>query len=232
MNATPPPCLRVAWAGGRDGRLRSAGRERLRCASLLKPLYLWVLDAACEERSSPVVVRSDNELTDRLVAASGGLPALIGALEARSGVRFEAGATWGRLVIGALETARAYLALAQAADCGDGQAIRAVELMRAVPSEQRLGIGLRPGRAPLPTKLGWDLSPDEDLVRTHAVCLDESGGVAVVLTALPCGPALRRRWEELLAREGPTGVLALHEELAGAALRGAMRRALAAAERG
>ena len=205
---------------------------RLRCASLLKPLYAWAA-APPDLTAGPwlglmraSVTLSDNDATDTLVGHAGGPPVLLAELTAGTGVSWEPAATWGR-VITANEVATAYQALREDPTMA-AQTVRAA--MRAVQPAQRLGAGVQwshlTGADPgdLAVKAGWDLSPGEPFARTHVVVMERNGGGAVVLTAVPVTDSERRQWLRDLGAGGPAAVLGLHERWAGTLIRDALAR--------
>ena len=215
----------VTWSafgpGNLDGTRPGVG---LRCASVLKPLYAWVAPSSLEADAERSVRYSDNAATDTVVSACGGVVGTLQRVAALTGLLVAPGQTWGRVVVDAPQVARLYRALAVADDPRSAQ-VRA--WMRGVPDSQRLGLDRLWAQltgqpvAQVGIKLGWDISEDEPFARTHAVLLGPTRSV-VVMTAVPVTAHLRSRWNALLASEGPTAVLALHDDLSGPLLRAAL----------
>jgi hypothetical protein len=199
------------------------GAVRLRCASVLKPLVVWVAAGARNDDAERAIRYSDNAATTRIWHA-GPPPRILDRLATATGVRWRpAGADpgwFGGVEISASELVTAYGALAR-----DPGAARVVDWMRAVAPEQAFGI---PGAvadtlgvpaASVAVKAGWIGHPDETVLRTHAVALAERDGETVVvaaLTALPY-PADRDRYQQDLRAGRP--VVDVHEALAGPLLR-------------
>lgn len=216
--------------------------ERLRCASVLKPLLFWSArslppfdsDAGRWSRlARPAVCRSDNAATIEAWQACGGRR-LLKELSAKSSVAFAAepgGArSFGRVLVNAGETARAYASLVEA---DQPSARQLLTWMREVPDRQTFGVrhaaaeelGVRAER--IAVKCGWYCARDEQRIRTHAVTitLTEEGIVGTaVLTAIPLDETRRRSYARRY--RGGEGVLDLHETLAGCELRMATRQTL------
>ncbi|WP_188192265.1 hypothetical protein [Nonomuraea sp. SYSU D8015] len=215
------------------------GLARLRCASLLKPLYAWVSadrigDAARWRRhAEPAVVVSSNADTLNLWLAVG--PGVIlDDIRQRTGVAWSPPngdpSRFGSVEVAADEVATAYAALAQSAFAGDPVAASILEWMRQVAAEQAFGAreALRSSEAGI--KCGWYGAPDETCLRTHAVALLPRGGtrvtVVVGMTALPyTGGREREVYRERVGKGLP--VEQEHEKLAGALLRELMATTLA-----
>lgn len=218
------------------------GAERLRCASLLKPPLFWAASGIEPLRSQrdrwerlarPAVTVSANDPTDEAWAACGGA-ALLDALAARGGVRFELepGGTrsFGRVLVTAEEVARTYAALAAG---GDEVAHRLLGWMREVPDRQTFGVrdvvaaGLGISPELVAVKAGWFWDEDEARIRTHIATVTETEhGVlgTVVLTALPVDQGEQPAYAEAYL-EG-SEVLAWHQRAAGTRLRESTAEAL------
>jgi hypothetical protein len=203
------------------------GAARLRCASVLKPLIVWVAGGGRADDGEHAIRYSDNAATNRMWHA-GPPPRILDRLAAATGVRWrQAGAdpgSFGGVEVSATELVAAYGALARAS-AGDPVAARAVGWMRAVAPEQAFGIPdavadtLGVPAASVAVKAGWIGYADETVLRTHAVALAERDGETVVvaaLTALPY-PADRDRYQQDLRAGRP--VVDVHEALAGPLLR-------------
>jgi hypothetical protein len=215
------------------------GPARLRCASLLKPLYAWaaarhVADAGRWRRhAEPSVVVSSN--TDTLSLWLGVGPGVIlDDLNRRTGVRWEPPngdpSRFGSVEVSAAEVATAYAALAQAGTAGDPRAQEVLEWMRQVRGEQTFGAREALDVPDAAVKCGWYGSPEETWLRTHAVAVPAAveGRVSVVvgMTAQPyTGERDREVYRARIAEGLP--VEAEHEKVAGALLRGLMRTVLA-----
>jgi hypothetical protein len=216
-----------------------SGLARLRCASLLKPLYAWVTadritDADRWRRhAEPAVVVSSNADTLNLWLAVG--PGVIlDDLRQRTGVAWSPPngdpSRFGSVEVAADEVATAYAALAQSAAAGDPVAATILEWMRQVGGEQAFGTreALRCPEAGI--KCGWYGAPDETCLRTHAVAVLPRGGtrvtVVVGMTALPYTDGREREvYRERVAKGLP--VEQEHEKLAGVLLRDLMATTLA-----
>jgi hypothetical protein len=211
--------------GGAPLRATAArrGAARLRCASVLKPLVVWVAAGGRSEDGERAICYSDNAATQRLWHG-GPPPRILDRLAGSTGVRWrQAGAdpSWfGGVEVSATELVTAYGALAR-----DPSAARVLDWMRAVAPEQAFGVpgavadtlGVPAGDVAV--KAGWIGHPDETVLRTHAVAVAERDGEIVVvaaLTALPY-PADRERYQEDLRAGRP--VVDVHEALAGQLLR-------------
>ena len=203
------------------------GAARLRCASVLKPLIVWMAGGGRNDDAEQAIRYSDNGATNRIWHA--GPPSrLLDRLAGATGVRWRTAAadpgSFGGIEVSATEVVTAYGALARAS-AGDPVAARVVGWMGAVAPEQAFGI---PGAvadtlgvpaASVAVKAGWIGHPDETVLRTHAVAIAERDGETVVvaaLTALPY-PADRDRYQEELRAGRP--VVDVHEALAGQLLR-------------
>jgi len=216
----------VAWSTFGPGGSTTVGPQvGLRCASVLKPLYAWACPAGFEAFAERAVRYSDNEATDALVGACGGVAGTVERVEVLAGQHLAPAQTWGRVVVNASQLAVLYRALA-ASDSPRAAQVRV--WMRDVTADQRLGLDLAWAEltgqdvAEVGIKLGWDLSDDEPFARTHAVLLGPRRS-AVILTAAPVTADFRSRWNALLASKGPTAVLALHDALSGPVLHDALR---------
>ncbi|MFI7702363.1 hypothetical protein [Nonomuraea sp. NPDC049480] len=215
------------------------GLARLRCASLLKPLYAWVTadripDADRWRRhAEPAVVISSNADTLNLWLAVG--PGVIlDDIRQRTGVAWSPPngdpSRFGSVEVAAEEVATAYAALAQSAAAGDPAAATILEWMRQVGAEQAFGARDVLGSPDAGIKCGWYGAPDETCLRTHAVAVLPRGGtrVAVVvgMTALPyTGGREREVYRERVAKG--LSVEQEHEKLAGGLLRDLMATTLA-----
>lgn len=175
-----------------------------RCASLLKPLYGWVVPEASWDDVEAAVCWSSNEATDRIVDEVG-LETVLERIEAATGVRWLPAKTWGRVLVSALEVEAAYSALVRSADLGDLRASDVLGLMRAVVPWQRFGTA--PGIA---MKAGWDL--DDSGARTHLVLIGDDGQVAVALTACDVSAGWRAEWKYTEATDRQA-LARLHHEL-------------------
>ncbi|WP_043640172.1 hypothetical protein [Nonomuraea candida] len=212
----------------------SSGMTRLRCASLLKPLYAWVTAARIPDadrwrrHAEPAVVVSSNADTLNLWLAVG--PRIIlDDLRERTGVAWSPPngdpSRFGSVEVAAGEVALAYAVLAQAAAAGDPAAETVLGWMGQVAEPQAFGVREALGWPDAAVKCGWYGAPDETLLRTHAVAVQRRGGtrvgVAVAMTALPYTDAYEREvYRERVGKGLP--VEAEHEKVGGALLRGLM----------
>lgn len=231
--------------GGRPQRAAAArsGAVRLRCASLLKPLYVWAA-AHCDgpyrsdpqrwrADGEPAIRSSDNAATNRVWHGTGPVRVL-GWIRERTGVAWSlpgVDPTWfGGVEVTAAEVVTAYGALARARD-GD-PAAQIMEWMRQVLPEQTLGtreavadaLGARSSEK-VAVKTGWFGYADEITLRTHAVTITDRPGpnpetvVTAALTALPYpDPEARATYRQRIG--DPTLVHTTHEQLAGDTVRG------------
>ena len=205
----------TVWAADPAPRITQLGRPavRVRCASVLKPLYFWAASTLPALRddpdrwaqlAQPAVTVSSNEPTVT-IWQSCGPDALLDAVARLTGVHWHSDAStersFGRVLVRADEVARAYAALAVAALSEDAAAGRLLGWMRAVPERQTFGartaaahaLGVRP--SDVGVKAGWYIDADETALRTHAVTVTVTGdGTArgtAVLTALPVSEPVR-----------------------------------------
>ncbi|MGV9304438.1 hypothetical protein ACWDLG_13800 [Nonomuraea sp. NPDC003727] len=213
------------------------GLERLRCASLLKPLYCWAAAAHVTDQgfwrahAEPAVVTSSNSDTRALWLAVG--PAVI-----LSEIHRRTGATWtqgngdpsrfGSVEVAAAEVATAYTALAQAALAGDPVAAEVLSWMREVPGRQAFGVREALAVPDAAVKCGWYGGADESWLRTHAVAVIPRGGtgvtVVVGLTAQLYTDELERELYHARVAQG-LPVEAEHERACGPLLRALMSTA-------
>ena len=216
----------------------SSGPARLRCASLLKPLYAWVTadrfpDADRWRRhAEPAVVISSNADTLNLWLTVGP-HVILDDLNQRTGVAWSPPngdpSRFGSVEVTAGEVATAYAVLAQAASAGDPVARTILEWMRQVSTTQAFGTreALRSPEAGV--KCGWYGAPDETCLRTHAVAVLPRGGtratVVVGMTAVPYTDGHERQTYLDRVTQG-LSVEAEHEKVAGTLLRGLMATTL------
>jgi hypothetical protein len=221
----------------------SDGEERVRCASLLKPLLFWAASAISpfaedharwEQLARVAVTVSDNAATVEVWDACGAA-FLLEELAARTGIEFavEPGGkrAFGRVLVNANEVARAYAALSQHRGWA-GE--RLLEWMRAVPDEQTFGVRavlareLDVAAAEVGVKCGWFCDEDEERIRTHAATVVFAGNVVVgtaVVTALPIAEEDRSAYA--VADGHDEEELAIHERIAGETVREETRKVLA-----
>ncbi|NUP00065.1 MAG: hypothetical protein HOV96_08820 [Nonomuraea sp.] len=226
--------------GGPPARTVSvrSGPARLRCASLLKPLYAWVAAAHIGDgdrwrrHAEPAVVVSSNADTLNLWLSIGPR-VLLEDLHRRTGVRWaQPGgdpSRFGSVEVSADEVATAYAVLAQAGAAGDPVAATVLEWMREVGGEQTFGAREALGSPHAGVKCGWYGAPDETCLRTHAVAVLPRGGtrttVVVAMTALPfTGEHAREVYHARIAEGLP--VESVHDGLAGPLLRGLLSTTL------
>ncbi|GAA2683102.1 hypothetical protein [Nonomuraea recticatena] len=215
------------------------GLDRLRCASLLKPLYCWAAAAHVADQgfwrhhAEPAVITSSNSDTRALWMAVG--PRVILAeLRRRCGVSWRPAngdpSRFGSVEVAAAEVADAYAALSQSALAGDPVAADVLSWMREVPADQAFGVRdvLRVPEAAI--KCGWYGGADESWLRTHAVVVIPRGGVGVtVVVGMTAQLYTDERQREIYHARVAEGlpVEAEHERVGGPLLRGLMTRALA-----
>lgn len=220
------------------------GAARIRCASLLKPLFVWAAaHSAGPYRADPArwaadgelaIVHSDNAATNRIWL--GTTPAqVLGWLAGATGVGWRPPGVdplwFGTVEVSAVEVVMAYGVLCRAA-VGDPAAARVLDWMRAVVPEQGMGVpgevaaalGVEPGAVAV--KAGWYGHTDETCLRTHAVAVAERGTgataetvVVAALTALTYPDATdRERYRHGVVNGAP--VADEHERVAGPVVRG------------
>ncbi|WP_084964739.1 hypothetical protein [Thermoactinospora rubra] len=217
--------LVVGYGGGAARAVAfRAGGVRLRCASLLKPLYAWAADRndTWQHDAEPAVVESSNTTTLRLWLGTGPR-VILSRLAERTGVAWAPPPTdpawFGSVEVSAEEVTRAYSALALAGFFGDRDALTILQWM--VRAGQDFGVRtVFPGKVAV--KCGWFGGADEACLRTHAVTVDRhpDGRVRVIcaMTALPY-PDEEQRARYRAAVAADESVEAEHERVAGALLR-------------
>ncbi|MEV0616942.1 hypothetical protein AB0I81_26730 [Nonomuraea sp. NPDC050404] len=211
-----------------------AGLARLRCASLLKPLYAWVSAARIPDagrwrsHAEPAVVVSSNADTLNLWLAIGP-HVILDDLRERTGVAWTPPngdpSRFGSVEVSAGEVALAYAVLAQSAAAGDPVATTVLDWMGQVADSQAFGAREALGWPGAAVKCGWYGAPDETCLRTHAVAVKPGGGtkvsVVVAMTALPYTDAQEREVYRERVGEG-LPVEPEHEKVSGTLLRGLM----------
>ncbi|MGW0803580.1 hypothetical protein [Nonomuraea sp. NPDC002799] len=227
--------------GGPPARTVSvrSGLARLRCASLLKPLYAWVSAAHIPDadrwrrHAEPAVVISSNSDTLNLWL-SVGPRVILDDLRRRTGIAWSPPngdpSRFGSVEVAADEVAAAYAVFAQAAVAGDPVAATILGWMRQVSGSQTFGAREATRSPEAGVKCGWYGAPDETCLRTHVVAVLPRAGtratVVVGMTALPYTDGRERevyqdRIAQGLAVEGE------HERVAGKLLRGLLTTTLA-----
>lgn len=215
-----------------------SGPHRLRCASLLKPLYAWVTAGRIPDverwrrHAEPAVVISSNADTRSLWLAVGPL-VILDDIYQRTGVSWPMHngdpSRFGSIEVAADEVATAYAALAQAALAGDPVAGDVLEWMRQVEGEQAFGVREALAAPGSGVKCGWFGEPDETCLRTHAVAVlpseDTRATVVVALTAQPYADAGERDAYRADVLAG-LSVEAEHERVAGPLLRSLLTMSL------
>ncbi|WP_433516702.1 hypothetical protein ACQP2T_14675 [Nonomuraea sp. CA-143628] len=222
--------------GGPPARAVSvrSGLARLRCASLLKPLYAWVAAAHIPDaerwrrHAEPAVVVSSNADTLNLWLAVGPR-VILDDIYQRTGVVWAPPngdpSRFGSVEVAADEVATAYAALAQTAAAGDPVAGTVLDWMRQVSGQQAFGAREALSSPEAGIKCGWYGAPDESCLRTHAVAVLPRGGtratVVVGMTAQPyTDPGERENYLTRVTEGLP--VEGEHEKVAGELLRGLM----------
>ncbi|MEU7834568.1 hypothetical protein [Nonomuraea sp. NPDC049129] len=222
--------------GGPPARAVSvrSGLARLRCASLLKPLYAWVAAAHIPDaerwrrHAEPAVVVSSNADTLNLWLAVGPR-VILDDIYQRTGVVWAPPngdpSRFGSVEVAADEVATAYAALAQTAAAGDPVAGTVLDWMRQVSGQQAFGTREALSSPEAGIKCGWYGAPDESCLRTHAVAVLPRGGtratVVVGMTAQPYTDPGEREVYQTRVNEGQS-VEGEHEKVAGELLRGLM----------
>jgi hypothetical protein len=210
----------TVWAADPEPRITQLGQpaQRVRCASVLKPLYFWAASTlpafrddadGWAELAEPAVTVSANDPTVA-IWQSCGPDALLDAIAALTGVHWKsdpsAERSFGRVLVRADEVARAYAALAVSAWSEDAAPGRLLAWMRAVPDRQTFGAraaaaqALGVGGPDVGVKTGWYVDADETALRTHAVTVTVTGTAdgpargTAVLTALPVSETVRAEY--------------------------------------
>ncbi|MFI7445384.1 hypothetical protein [Nonomuraea indica] len=216
----------------------TSGLTRLRCASLLKPLYAWAAAAHVADQgrwrrhAEPAVVVSSNADTLALWL-SVGPRVILDDLHRRTGVRWTAPngdpSRFGSVEVTAAEAATAYAVFAQAALAGDPVADEILGWMRRVGPDQAFGVREALSAPDAAVKCGWYGGADEVWLRTHAVAVLPRGGRVGVVVGLTAQPYTDEREREVYQARVAEGlpVEEQHEKAGGALLRGLMRTALA-----
>jgi hypothetical protein len=244
--------IQQAWfvLGGEGERLSLAqegSQERLRCASVLKPLLFWAAGGLEPFGSESVrwkrlameaVTVSANGPTVEMWDACGGR-SLLDALAAKTDVVVQlapgGSRAFGRVLVAASDVSQAYARLAGSEERVPG---RLLAWMREVPDRQTFGV--RPAIArqldvppsSVAVKCGWFCDSDETRLRTQVVTVTTTPIAVVgtvVLTAIPIDESTRRTYADTY-REGDE-VLGVHERVAGATLRAATEAAAARGKR-
>ncbi len=208
----------TVWAAAPHPRITQLGQPapRVRCASVLKPLYFWAASTlpafrddtdGWAELAEPAVTVSANDPTVA-IWQSCGPDALLDAIAALTGVQWtsdpSAERSFGRVLVRADEVARAYAALAVSAWSAETVPGRLLGWMRAVPDRQTFGArtaaaqALGVGPTDVGVKTGWYVDADETALRTHAVTVtvtaDGTARGTAVLTALPVSETVRAEY--------------------------------------
>lgn len=227
--------------GGPPARTIAAksGLTRLRCASLLKPLYAWAAAGHLGDHerwrrhAEPAVVVSSNADTLRLWL-SVGPQVILGTIARRTGVAWSMPhsdpSRFGSVEVAADEVATAYAALAQAALAGEPVAAAILGWMRKVGAEQSFGAREAVGLRDAAIKCGWYGAADETCLRTHAaVVLPGPGTQVTVVVAMTAQPYTDEREREIYQARVAEGlpVEAEHEKVGGDLLRGLLATTLA-----
>lgn len=217
--ATTPPTVGMALFDARRVTTIKAGLP-LAGSSLLNPLFAWAGDSTLEEREDMILQFSD-EKTNALVDASGGLARLLALVAWKTGEVWAPTASWEKVVVTSDRVAEAMRSL-MTAEHQVAENVR--ELMRKVPDEHAFGarrvwseITGQPEHR-IGVKAGWGLTDRDTYLRSHVVVMGPERS-AVVMTAVHIPATVRDQWRGLLESDGPTGVLDLHEEYAGALIR-------------
>jgi hypothetical protein len=183
---------------------------KVRCASVLKPLYGWVAGPWARPAVEPSIVLSDNHSTDEVIHKIGGLPAALEGIAHLTGVRWEVAPTWGQVLVNDVSLKVTYHRLA---DAKSKWAKEIRELMTDVVPSQRFGVP-----EGIPMKAGWDLDEGSEQLLTHVVAID-GNRTRVAVTSVHVTTDQREEWFDTLAVSGPEGVIHIHEELAGDQIR-------------
>lgn len=204
------------------------GSRGVPCASILKPFYAWVGEGRSRDKDAMICV-SDNQATDRVVAATGGLGKVLDRIFARTGVAWSAAESWGQVRVHAWEVARAAEALMADRSTASSHVLSA---MRAVGGDQVFGVPAvwahhtHQHLSLVGAKSGWDLTPAIDAaparVRTHLLVVGPESS-RVVLTEAPVAVGVEAAWTHALGAGGPHAVLPVHDFVAGQVLRTAFR---------
>ena len=236
LSSAPAPFTSVSvattvWPTPRPGAEVHPGpadtATQWRCASLLKPLYAWVTPEADDADVAAAIVESDNDATDRIVEATGGLTTLRERLNDATGVDVGHAETWGRFVLSPAHVALMYARLQASTEDRSKSVIdlmRRTSVLHRFDTDRVWAYASEQDRPSLAVKADWDLAADEPFARTHAVLLGRLTSV-VVMSAVPVSDAHRKQWETTYEQDGPDGVLRLHGQWSGSTLRAAVNAA-------
>lgn len=217
----------------------TSGVARMRCASLLKPLYAWaaaerVTDASWwREHAEPAVIISSNSDTLALWLTVGP-GVLLDTIARRTGVVWASPngdpSRFGSVEVAAAEVVTVYAAFAQAALAGDRTAETIMGWMAAVAADQTYGAREAIGSPAAGVKCGWYGGPDETCLRTHAVAIVPGKGTdATVVAAMTAQPYPDEREREIYRARVAEGlpVEDEHDRVAGQLLRGLLSTTMA-----
>lgn len=224
----------------------SAG-EKLRCASVIKPLYMWAASYlapykndtdAWEKLAEPAVTKSSNQATT-LVWDRCGRDEILQSLTRLTNVSWleqNSAAYWGTVKIDAYSVAASYAEMFRQAN-NDRAAQLVTNFMTMVVPTQTFGLKsivhkkLNVELDQIAVKCGWYLDDDEEKIRTHAVTVTKlpNGEIVgtVVLTAFKVDRQIKDSYKNIYA-QGDKIVL-LHEEVAGPTLKNKTNHMLQAA---
>ena len=177
----------------------------VRCASVLKPIYAMLARPSISGplwfgTAEAAVIDSDNEATDVLVDACGGLPSLAESLSQMSGREMDVPQTWGRFEVDQRLLVDVYR---HALDRPHFESV--LWMMRLVREPMRFG-------APdgLAVKAGWDIDANSGAMVTNVVQVNREREVRAWCSGRVLDDAQVQRWQQSLARGGPSAVLPMH----------------------
>lgn len=211
--------------------------HRFRCASLLKPLYMWAashMTPYIEDRerwqdlAAKAIAISSNEAT-QTVWEDCGSDEIIAKIQALTGVRLKSdikNASWGSLFVTAEEVAQAYGSMIVQNKL-DSRVFHILDYMTQVPESQTFGLRhvvmeqLGVAESAIGIKCGWYIDEDSAHLRTHAVILinltlEITVGV-IILSATKINPDIIRHYLEAYASGDE--IIDVHERYSGATLR-------------
>ena len=218
--------------------------KKLRCASVIKPLYMWAASHlepykndvdTWENLAKAAVTSSSNQATTFVWDACGRNEILqsLTSLTNISWLEQNSAAYWGTVQIDAYSVAASYAEMFRQANT-DRSAQLISGLMTMVEPTQTFGLKsvvqaeLNVEQDQVAVKCGWYLDDDEEKIRTHAVTVtklpDSEILGTVVLTALRVDQQIKDTYKTIYAQGD--NILSLHEKVAGQTLRNETKRML------
>ena len=209
--------------------------ERLRCASLLKPLYSWSAIKLNPFEKAPeswanlaqkAITVSSNTATTEMWEKCGA-DNIIGNLMTMTGMLWAYSPGyygWGSVAINALDVAKAYCALLQAKD---PEAAQILSWMTEVDNKQTFGIKSMPQKAlkldssSIASKAGWYVDEKELRLRTHLVFICKLSDQQYVGLVMLTAKAVKKEFMNNYLAQYKHGeeVIGIHQSLMAATLK-------------